>query len=392
VEATDRFTLTTSTSPVYLDHNATTPLHAEVLEAMQPYLTEIFGNPSSDHAMGRLARAAVDEARQQVATLLGCDDDEVLFTSGGTEANNLAIRGVAASQPRPAHIVTSVIEHPATTEPCRFLERRGWEVSWIDVDGTGRVSSDGVIAALRDDTTLVTLMHANNEVGSVQPLEKIATYARRHGVLVHTDAAQSAGKLTIEVDTLNVDLLSIAGHKLYAPKGVGALYVRRGTPLTPLLLGAGHENGLRPGTENVAGAVGLGRACAVAAAGVRQEALRVRTLRDELWSRLQTGVPGVALNGHPSERLPNTLNVRFPSVSGNAMLAAAPEIAASTGSACHAGGEAPSAVLTAMGIEDAVALGAVRLSLGRSTTSAQIEIAAAALVRAYKQVASKPAP
>jgi cysteine desulfurase len=372
--------------PLYLDHNATTPLLPEVADAMVPYLREHFGNPSSSHVYGRRAREAVDRARAQVAALLGARAEEVFFVASGTEANNLAIRGVTAALPDKRHVVTSAIEHPATAEPCRELQRQGWEVTWLPVDAQGRVRPAEAAGALRAGTALVTLMHAHNETGVLQPVAEVAREARARGVLVHTDAAQSVGKLPVSVEALGVDLLTVVGHKLGAPKGVGALYVRQGTPLRPVLLGAGHERGLRPGTENVASLVGLGVACEVARRTVVEEAARVRALREALWERLRAQVPGLALNGHPEERLPNTLHVRFPGVSGSALLAATPEVAASTGSACHAGEESAPAVLTAMGVEPRAALGAVRLSLGRTTTSADVEAAAEALAAAWRRL------
>lgn len=376
--------------PIYLDHNATTPLLPEVVDAMVPYLREHFGNPSSSHVYGRRAREAVDRARAQVAALIGAAPEEILFAAHGTEANNLAIRGVAEALPEKWDVVTSVIDHPATTETCRALENHGWRVRWLPVDETGRVRVSDVVTLLRSYTALVTLMHANNETGVLQPIAEIAREVRARGGLMHTDAAQSVGKLPVSVEALGVDLLTMVGHKFGAPKGVGALYVRKGTPLRPVLRGAGHERGLRPGTENVASIVGLGVACEVAARTVASEAVRVRGLRDELWERLRARVPGLALNGHPVERLPNTLNVRFPGVSGSALLAATPEVAASTGSACHAGEESASSVITAMGVPPSEALGSVRLSLGRTTTHEDVVAAADALAAAWKRWASTP--
>ena len=374
--------------PVYLDYNATTPLLPEVVDAMLPYLREHFGNPSSEHEIGRRARTAVEDSRQRVATMLGCSSDEIVFTSGGTEANNLAIRGVTEARPDHRHIVTSVIEHPATASPCHWLERHGYRISWIGVEADGRVRVDEVTTALAPHTALVTVMHANNETGVVQPIADIARAAQHHGAIVHTDAAQSIGKIPVDVQTLGVDLLSVAGHKLYAPKGVGALFVRRGTPLAPFVLGAGHERGIRPGTENVASIVGLGVACETACRDIVAWTARVHQLRDELWRRLREQVPGIALNGHVDQRLPNTLNVRFPVVSGTALLAATPEIAASTGSACHDGQESASAVILAMGVPAAEAVGTVRLTLGRGTTTDDITRAADALARAWQSIRS----
>ena len=372
-----------SDSPVYLDHNATTPLLPEVVDAMLPYLRTHFGNPSSGHAYGREAKKAVERARAGVATLLACDASEIVFTSGGTESNNLAIRGVLEARPERRHVVTSAIEHPAVAAPCAWLEARGVAVTRVGVDADGRVSPAAVAGSLRDDTALVTVMHANNETGVVQDVAAIARAARERGALVHTDAAQSAGKIPVHVGPLGVDLLTLAGHKLYAPKGVGALYVRRGTLLRPFALGAGHERGLRPGTENVASIVGLGVACARAAQDLDAESARQRALRDGLWERLRAAVPGLALNGHPAERLPNTLNVRFPRASGTAVLDGAPDVAASTGSACHSGHEEASPVVLAMGVDAVSALGSVRLTLGRGTTRDDVARAAEALAAAW---------
>jgi len=375
--------------PVYLDYNATTPLLPEVVEAMLPFLRERFGNPSSGHAYGRRAREAVEAARGDVAQLLGCTPEEIVFTSGGTEANNLAIRGAAAAWPGAGRIVTSVVEHPATAEPCAELERRGWTVTHLPVDAWGRVVATDAAAAIGRDTALVTIMHANNETGSVQPIPEISAAAKASGATVHTDAAQSAGKLPVDVGALGVDLLSIAGHKLYAPKGIGALYVRRGARIEPFLRGAAQERGLRPGTENVAGIAGLGAAAVAAKRDLAAFAARLMALRDRLLEALRGGVPGIALNGHPTERLPNTLSVRFPGVRGGALLEAAPEIAASAGSACHAGSEAASAVITAMGVTADEALGSVRLSLGRGTTLEDVELAAGVLIRAYMEIGGR---
>ena len=369
--------------PIYLDHNATTPLLPEVLDAMLPYLREHFGNPSSGHAYGREAHAAIDRARARVAALIGADDDEIVFTSGGTEANNLAIRGATTARPERRHVVTTAIEHPATARPCAWLEGQGWRVDRLGVDADGRVRPDDARAALRGAPALLTVIHAHNETGVIQPVEDLAALAREAGALVHTDAAQSLGKVALAVTSLGVDLLSIAGHKLYAPKGVGALYVRRGAPLAPLLLGAGHERGLRPGTENVAAIVGLGVACELAGRDLGRTAARIRGQRDRLWQLLAAAVPGLALNGDRERRLPNTLSVRFPGTTGAEVLAGAPEVAASTGSACHDGHAQAPAAIVAMGVLEADALGTVRLTLGRGTTDDDVATAAAALVRGH---------
>ncbi len=376
----------TTAAPIYLDHNATTPVLPEVVDAMLPWLREHFGNPSSNHVYGQRAKKAVATARQQVATLIGGLPDEIYFTSGGTESNNLAIRGVAAASPERTHIVTSVIEHPATEMPCRFLEEHGFRISRAGVDGMGMVRLNTIESWLSRDTALVTIMHANSETGTLQPIHKIAAMAHAHGALMHTDAAQTTGKINYSVAELGIDLLSIVGHKMYAPKGIGALFVRTGTAIEPQSLGGGHEHGLRSGTENVPYIVALGQACEIAREHGERTNQRIQQLRDELWKGLLEKIPGLQLNGHPDLRLPNTLNVRFPGVSGNAILEHAPEIAASTGSACHAEDESASAVIRAMGLSEAEALGSVRLTLGRGTTARDIAIAVKALRRAFREV------
>lgn len=364
--------------PIYLDYNATTPVDPRVLEAMLPYLRQHFGNPSSGHAYGSEANMGVERAREQVAELLGCAPDEVVFTGGGSEADNLALKGIAESdRDRGDQIITSQVEHPAVLGTCRYLARHGYQVTFLPVDGYGRVDPGDVRNAITPRTILITIMHANNEVGTLQPIAAIGEIARTHGIPFHTDAAQSVGKIPTRVDELGVDLLTVAGHKLYAPKGVGALYVRRGLAVEPLIHGAGHEGGRRAGTENVAGIVGLGAACQIAGQSLQTEADRLRGLRDRLHQGLIKQVDQVHLNGHFSERLPNTFNVSLAGVDSTSLLAAAPEVAASTGSACHSGETEPSAVLTAMGIPRELALGAVRFSLGRWTTAEEIDRAVA---------------
>ncbi len=370
--------------PVYLDHNASTPVLPEVRDAMLPYLGEYHGNPSSTHSYGKAMRTAVERARAQLASLIDCAPQEVYFTSGGTEANNLAIRGLAAANPGRRRIVTSVIEHPATLEPCRALEREGYRVDLLPVDKTGRIQPGDLSRRVNRDTLLVTVVHANSETGSLQPVGELSRIAREAGALVHADAAQSVGKIPVFVEREGVDLLSVAGHKLYAPQGVGALYVRSGVAVQPVVLGAGHERGLRPGTENVASIVGLGQACAIAQRDLAVESRRLLSMRERLWNRLLQGVPGLALNGHPDLRLPNTLNVRFPGVSGNRLLEKCRAVAASTGSACHQPGESASAVILAMGVEPADAIGSVRLTLGRSNTLEEMDVAASALIETWK--------
>jgi cysteine desulfurase len=372
-----------ASTPIYLDHNATTPVHPRVLEAMLPFLREAHGNPSSGHAFGRRARQAVEAARAEVAAAVGASADEVVFTGSGTEASNLALRGAFEAGGR-RHLVTSAIEHPATLKTCQALVRRGARLSVVGVDAQGRVVPAQVEAALTGDTLLVSLMQANNETGVLQPVAEVAALAHARGALLHVDAAQALGKVPVDVRALGADLLTLAGHKLQAPKGVGALVVRRGVRLEPLLQGGGQEHGLRPGTENVAFVVGLGAACALAVVDLDEAAARLRRLRDRLEAALRAGVPGLEVNGHPTLRLPNTLNVRAPGVLGSAVLERAPEVAASTGSACHDGQETASAVIVAMGVPAELAVGSVRLSLGRGTTEAEVDAAAAALVRAWR--------
>ena len=357
---------------IYLDHNASTPLAKAAAAAMLPILETAFGNPSSGHWAGRPARTAIERARGQVANLLECNASEIVFTSGGTEANNLALAGICLGSDEPCHLVTSAIEHPAIVEPCRFLEQFGVGVTFVPVDGAGLVDPDAVRRAMTPTTKLVSVMHANNEVGTIQPIRELARIAHERGALMHTDAAQSVGKVSIRVPDLGVDLLSVAGHKLYGPKGVGALFVRSGVTIEPFLRGAGHESGRRPGTENTLGIVGLGAACASAEPWIDHP--DVAKLRDRLWDRLRADLGDrVRSNGHPTRRLPNTLNVAFPGIVGADLLAKLPEVAASTGSACHSGSVRLSPVLEAMGIDPKVGMGAVRFSLGRATTEAEID-------------------
>lgn len=382
-------------TPIYLDYNATTPIDPRVAEAMQPYLHDGFGNPSSGHAYGQMAHDGVVRARAQVAGLLGCEPDDLVFTGGGSESDNLAIKGVAfALRDRGSHIITTQIEHPAVLETCRYLEARfGYRVTYLPVDSEGRVDPAAVAAAITPQTVLISVMHANNETGVLQPVATIGAMAKAHGVLFHTDAAQSCGKVPVNVNELGVDLLTLVGHKLYAPKGVGALYVRAGTPLDPLVHGGGQERGIRAGTENLPHLVGLGEACAIAADSLPAESARIQGLRDRLQAALVSD--GWDVNGHPTERLPNTLNTSRRGIDGTDLLTRLPEIAASTGSACHEGLTEPSPVLAAMGIDRERALGALRLTLGRWTTEAQVDRAAAAITAATARLlpsVSTPAP
>ena len=372
--------------PIYLDYNATTPIAPEVFDAMQPWLRGEFGNPSSTHAYGRRAARAMAAARVQVAELIGAQAQEIVFTGCATEANNLALLGVArALGEERRHLVVSAVEHPAVMAPVLHLRDQGWALTVLPVDAFGRISLDKLADALRPDTALVSVMHANNEVGTLQPIREIARMTRERGILLHSDAAQSAGKLPLHVDELGVDLLTLAGHKFYAPKGVGALFVRTGTPIQPVLHGAEQEHGLRPGTENVACIVALGAAAAMAKRSLPAASEHLRAMRDHLHQYLLAAVPDLRLNGHPEHRLPNTLHVSFPGVSGRALLGeAADVVAASVGSACHSERDVVSGVLAAMGADAARAAGAVRLSVGRGTTLDEVERAADALACAWR--------
>ena len=358
---------------IYLDFNASTPIAPEVAEAMRPFLSQHFGNPSSQHWAGIPAKEAVEHARQQVAELLECSPGEIVFTSGGSESNNHAIKGVFFTlREKGNHIITTQIEHPAVINPCRFLEKLGAEVTFVPVDRYGRVDPQDIQKAITPKTILITVMHANNEVGTIQPIEEISKIARERGIVFHTDAAQSVGKIVTKVDDLRVDLLSIAGHKVYAPKGIGALCIRKGTPIEPLIHGAGHESGRRAGTENVLLIVGLGKACEIAKRYIGDD--RIFDLRDRFWKLLQDNFgEKVVLNGHPLHRLPNTLNVSFVGKAGGEILSRLDGVAASTGAACHSGSVELSPVLKAMGISPEVGMGAIRFSLGRTTTVQELE-------------------
>jgi len=358
---------------IYLDFNASTPIAPEAVEAMRPFLMDHYGNPSSLHWAGAPAKDAVEKARGQVAGLLGCDPTEIVFTSGGSESNNHAIKGIFfANRDRGEHIVTTAVEHPAILNPCRFLEKMGAKVTVLPVDRHGIVNPGDVRKAITPRTVLITVMHANNEVGTIEPVPGIAAIAREAGIPFHTDAAQSVGKISTDVEELGVDLLSVAGHKVYAPKGIGALYIREGTKIEPFVHGAGHEGGRRAGTENVLLAVALGAACEVARKWGGMPQLRV--LRDRFWEGLKkTFGERVTLNGHPTERLPNTLNVNFVGRVGAEVLAKLPGVAASTGSACHAGSVTLSPVLAAMGVPPEEGMGAIRFSLGRTTAWEDLE-------------------
>lgn len=374
--------------PIYLDYNGTTPHDPEVIAAMRPFLETEFGNPSSSHWYGIKPKQAVEAARRQVAGLLNCAPDELFFTSGGTESNNHAIKGVArALKDKGRHIVTSSFEHPAVLEVCRFLENEGFDTTYVPVDEAGMVNPGDIDSALRDDTVLVTIMHANNEVGTIQPIGEIAALAHRRGITVHTDAAQSVGKIPVDVEALGVDMLSVAGHKLYAPKGIGALYVRREVTPEKFCHGAGQERGWRAGTENVLEIVGLGKACEIAARDLAANMAHMAAIRDRLHRGISEQVAAVRLNGHEKQRLPNTVSLAFKEMEANRILEEIGlEVAASAGAACHADTVSLSHVLEAMQVPMAWAKGTLRFSVGRTTSDDEIDRATEVVVAAVKRL------
>ena len=376
--------------PVYLDYNATTPHAPEVIDAMRPFLEEEFGNPSSGHWYGIRPKKAVMEARERVASLLNCEAKEIIFTSGGTESNNHAVRGVAnAYRNKGNHIITSQIEHPAILEVCKYLEKGGYEVTYLPVDEQGMVSLSAVADAITSETILITIMHANNEVGTLQPIAEISELAKKHNILVHTDAAQSLGKISAEVDKLGVDLLSVAGHKIYAPKGIGALYIRDGVKLPKFMCGAAQESGRRAGTENVLEIVGLGKACEIAGRDLEKNMDHMKVLRDHLYESIKKKCEQVRLNGHPAERLPNTLSISFCGLEANRILEEIGlEVAASAGAACHSDTVEISHVLEAMGVPLDWAKGTLRLTTGRMTTGTDIDTAVEVISAAVKSLTS----
>lgn len=372
--------------PIYLDYNATTPVDPQVLQAMMPYFKERFGNPSSSHVYGQEARRAVEKARKQLASLLKCNPDEIIFTSGGTESNNLVLFGVTYElRNRGRHIVTTRIEHPAIIEPCIELMCRGFDVSFVPVDGNGVVDPDDIRKALRKDTILVSVMHANNEVGTIQPLEEISRITRERNILFHTDAAQSMGKIPTVVDKLGVDFLTIAGHKFYAPKGIGALYRRKDVPLGKLLFGAGQERGIRPGTENVAFIVGLGEAADICERMLGEEKSRLESMRNTLTQRILENIPYAVVHGLRAPRLPNTLSISFTGKTADIIFRNLETVVVSSGAACHSHEVKISHVLQAMGIPEDVAVGTIRISIGRFTTEREIEKAADHIVSAVRR-------
>ena len=376
--------------PIYLDYNATTPHDPEVIEAMRPFFEEEFGNPSSSHYYGTQPKQAVIRAREQIVTLLNCAPEEVIFTSGGTESNNFAIKGCAeAARHKGNHIITSQIEHPAVIEVCNFLKTTGYEITYLPVDEFGRVQLEDLKTAIKKETVLISIMHANNEVGSVQPIEEISKLAKKHDIIFHTDAAQSVGKIPVDVNRLGVDLLTIAGHKVYAPKGVGALYIRQGLAPAKLMHGAGQEMSVRAGTENVLEIVGLGMACEIAGRDLEKNMTHMRAMRDRLFEGIKKEYDQVRLNGHPQKRLPNTLSISFLGLEANRILdAIGSQVAASAGAACHSDMVQISGVLKAMNVPLEWAKGTLRLTTGRMTTAADIDKAVQVICEAVKTLKS----
>lgn len=373
---------------IYLDYNATTPIDKEVAQAMQPYLADYFGNPSSSHSFGIETKKAVENARKQVANLINCKPHEIIFTSGGSESNNYAIKGIAyAYENRGNHIITSTIEHPAVIEVCKYLERKGFQITYIPVDEHGIINTQKLEQAITKQTILITVMHANNEIGSIQPISEISKIAQKHGIYFHTDAAQSTGKYPVDVKELGVDLLSIAGHKLYAPKGIGALYIKEGIQLEKLIHGADHEQNKRAGTENVLEIVGLGKACDITHRYLYRNITHMQSVRNLLYTKLKEAIPNIKLNGHPEHRLPNTLNVSFPRIEANILLneLESKGIAASAGAACHTDSVDVSPVLTAIKLNTEYAMGTIRFSVGKTTTEHEINKAAQIIIETVKQ-------
>ncbi|MEK7718280.1 MAG: cysteine desulfurase family protein [Bacteroidota bacterium] len=375
--------------PVYLDYNATTPIDPEVVKEMIPYIDTFYGNPSSSYSIGQSNKEAVEKAREQVAEMISCKPEEIFFTSCATESNNLAIKGIAlANRDKGRHIITSDIEHPAVTEVCKYLISQGFEVTWLPVDQYGRIDPEQVKEAIRPDTILISIMHANNEVGTIQPICEIGAIARQKNIIFHTDASQSVGKIETDVNKLEIDLLTIAGHKLYAPKGIGALYIRKGTRIENLMHGAGQEKGIRPGTENVIHTIGLGKACEVALRDFKQNQNIMQLSRDRLLDGLVSRLGNkVHINGNLANCLPNTLSVAFDNISAHALASfVSSDVLISTGSACHSGETTISSVLQAMNLDFRTAVATVRISTGKRTTEEEIDFAIEVLVNAVKKL------
>lgn len=374
-------------NPIYLDYNATTPIDPAVVEVMKPFLDQLFGNPSSTHEYGIVTKQAVEIARKQVAELINCKPDEIIFTSGGTESNNFALKGVALSHKHKGnHIITSCIEHPAIIEVCKYLSENGFDITYLPVDEYGMVNPSDVENSITSKTILITIMHANNEVGTVQPIEAIGKIARKNNILFHTDAAQSLGKIEVNVNKLGVDLLSIAGHKLYAPKGIGALYIKNGVKLEKLIHGADHEMNQRAGTENVLEISGLGKACEIARQNLEVNSKHLMQMRDTLHGGVIEHLPQIKLNGHPDKRLPNTLSLSFPGLEANVLLSQMPGIAASAGAACHTDSIKISAVLNAMNIPEKIAMGTIRFSTGKYSTLDEMNEAISIIVKVAQKL------
>jgi cysteine desulfurase len=382
-------TISRMSHPIYLDYNATTPIDPEVVAEMLPYFTTNFGNPSSSYAIGRTSKEAILNARKQVASLINAKCEEIFFTGSATESNNLALRGIAlANADKGKHIITSEVEHPAIIEVCKYLASQGWEISYLPVDRFGTVNPVDVEKAIRKDTVLITIMQANNEVGTIQPIEKIRAIAREHQLLFHTDAAQSLGKIEVDVQKLGVDLLTIAGHKLYAPKGIGALYIKQGTKIENIIYGASQERGIRPGTENVPYIVGLGKACELAQQNLSANSKHLSTLRHKLLRGLQDKLgTTVIINADLTNCLPNTLSVAFEKIESHTLASIIEkEVSISTGSACHANSIEISSVLKAMNIDRMTAASTVRISVGKPTTDEEINRAIEIISNAVNQL------
>lgn len=372
--------------PIYLDYNASTPLLEEVKKLMCKYIVELYGNPSSNHWYGKQTKSVIETAREQVANLIKCQSREIIFTSGGTESNNLAIRGIAAAyRSKGNHIITTSIEHPAVLNVCKFLETKGYDITYLSVDNHGIIDLQELQDAIKGTTILISIMHANNEVGTIEPLSKVAAICQDRNIYFHSDAAQSIGKIPVNVTELGVDLLSLAGHKLYAPQGVGALYVREGIKLEKIMFGADHEKGLRPGTENVIEIAGLGKACEIADRDLKLNETKYSKLTEQFLSILKKNFPDIKLIGHPHKRLPNTLNLSFPHLKADHLLTEINTIAASAGAACHSESVSISHVLQAMQVPEEQARGAVRFSVGVYTTEEEIKLATAEIINFLKK-------
>lgn len=372
--------------PIYLDYNATTPIAKEVADAMTPYLYNFFGNPSSSHVYGSICKKAVDKGREQLASLLNCKSSELIFTSGGTESNNYAIKGYAfANRSKGNHIITSSIEHPAVSEVCKYLESEDFEVTYLPVDKTGRVQVSDLEAAIRPETILISMMYANNEVGTLQPISEISQLAKKHGIALHSDCAQAVGKIPVDIQELGVDLLTVAGHKLYGPKGIGALYIAEGIELQKLMHGADHENNLRAGTENVLEIVGLGEAAEICKVNLEDSVVHDKSLVSRLKQALSI-LDEIQFNGNADFCLPNTLSTSFKNIEANTLLANLPQVAASAGAACHTDSISVSATLSAMELDKAYAMGTVRFSVGKYSTEDEIDQAAEEIINAVKKL------